>query len=586
MSLQEVTQTPRSAGEQRLRSRIEAHLKLIYGERADGLVDRVVAAMRYEHEVAEPPPYQNYWDEADCWMITYATSVRAEGEHGLQTLQRFCDQHLADSINGLHILPFYPYSSDDGFAVMDYRSVNEAAGSWEDIESIAGRYRLMADLVINHASSQSAWFQNFISQKDPGKDYFKEALPEDDLSKVVRPRSTPLRTEVETVNGKRWVWCTFGPDQVDLDFANPEVLLEFIEIIRLYLDKGVNVFRLDAVAFLWKEAGTPSLHDQRTHEIIKLLRTLIDFYDPSVMLITETNVPNRDNLTYFGNSNEAHAIYNFSLPPLLIHTLLTGDCRHLKTWMMSMPPARGGTTYFNFIASHDGIGLRPVVGLLSEAERSRLLETLKSFGGRISLRTGPDGAERPYEVNISLIDALAGTEEGRDDFQVDRFICAHAIMLALEGIPGIYIHSFLGTPNDYEGLARTGKYRSINRRTWEEAEIDALLDDPESLQSQVLTRLRHLIRLRRAQQAFHPNAVQFTMQLGLHLFGIWRQSTDRRQDVFSISNVSDQPQSLELANVNLVSTDSWHDLISGERLVEGQMTLELAPYQTVWLTNS
>ena len=443
----------------------------------------------------------------------------------------------------------------------------------------------MADLVINHASSQSKWFQNFISRKDPGKDYFKETSPDEDLSMVVRPRSTPLRTEVETVDGKRWVWCTFGPDQVDLDFGNPEVLLEFVEIIRFYLANGIRVLRLDAVAFLWKEPGTSSLHDQRTHEIIKLLRTLIDFYDPSVMIITETNVPNRDNLTYFGNSNEAHAIYNFSLPPLMVHTLLTGDCRHLKTWMMSMPPARGGTTYFNFLASHDGIGMRPADGLLSEAEKTRLLETLQSFGGRISLRTGPDGAAKPYEANISLIDALAGTEEGRDEFQVERFVCAHAIMLALEGIPGIYIHSMLGTPNDYEGLARTGRFRSINRRVWERDELEKLLADADSLQSRVLSRMSHLIRLRRGQKAFHPNSIQFTMNLGLQTFGIWRQSTDRRQDVFSISNITHEPQSLDLTNVNLSSTEKWRDLISGERVEEGQVTLDLEPYQTVWLTN-
>ena len=569
----------------RLRSRIDSHLEVIYGEQAKDLVAPVIEAMRYAEDVSEPAPYQNYWDESDCWMITYATSIHESGEPGLQTLQAFCDRYLSDTVNGLHILPFYPFSSDDGFAVTDYLAVNDAAGSWDDIQSIAGRYRLMSDLVINHVSSQSAWFQNFLSRKDPGKDYFKETKPDEDLSLVVRPRSTPLRTEVETVDGKRWVWCTFGPDQVDLDFGNPEVLLRFLEIIRFYLENGVRVLRLDAVAFLWKEPGTTSLHDQRTHEIIKLLRTLIDFYDPSVMLITETNVPNRDNLTYFGNSNEAHAIYNFSLPPLLIHTLLTGDCRHLKTWMMSMPPARGGTTYFNFIASHDGIGMRPVDGLLSQAERSRLMETLTGFGGRISLRTGPDGAAHPYEVNISLIDALAGTEDGRDEFQIERFVCAHAIMLAIEGIPGIYIHSLLGTPNDNEGLARTGQYRSINRHTWEQEEIVKLLDDPDSVQSIILSRLRHLIKLRREQQAFHPNAVQFTMQLGLQTFGIWRQSSDRRQDIFSISNISNERQSVELASINLVSTDDWRDLISGDRINEGQTVLELRPYQTVWLTN-
>ncbi|MDX1517305.1 MAG: sugar phosphorylase [Woeseiaceae bacterium] len=570
----------------RLQARVRTHLGLIYGEeKAQDLVAPVIDAMRYDAPLREPRPYRNYWDEKDCWMIAYATSVREPGEAGLATLMRFCDEHLREAINGVHVLPFYPYSSDDGFAVIDYLAVDETAGSWDDIRALAARYRLMADLVINHASSRSQWFQNFISRKDPGKDYFKETSPEEDLSQVVRPRSTPLRNKVETVDGDRWVWCTFGPDQVDLDFGNPEVLLRFVEIVRFYLEQGVRVLRLDAVAFLWKEPGTSSLHDQRTHEIVKLLRTLVEFHDPSVMLITETNVPNRDNLTYFGNANEAHAIYNFSLPPLLIHSLLTGNCRHLKTWMMSMPPARHGTAYLNFIASHDGIGLRPTDGLLSPGERDAMLQALIGFGGKISMRTGPDGAPHPYEVNISLIDALSGTVDGPDKFRIERFLCAHAIMLALEGIPAIYIHSLLGTSNDYEGLARTGRYRSINRRSWSRAEIESLLDDPDSQQSQALRGLTGLLELRRRQKAFHPNAIQFTLQLGLEIFGIWRQSIDRRQDIFSISNVTREPRTVELENINLVSTERWRDLISGREIEDGQTSLELSPYQTVWLSN-
>ncbi|MGD2166519.1 MAG: alpha-amylase family glycosyl hydrolase, partial [Gammaproteobacteria bacterium] len=416
----------RKSGIRALRASVRQHLELIYGpSRARRLVTPVVEAMRYGGKYATPEPFRNCWDETDCWVITYAGTIHERGRPGLQSLLEFLDEHLADSINGVHVLPFFPHSSDGGFAVIDYYSVDEEAGSWEDVRAIAQHYRLMADVVINHASSQSQWFRNFVERKDPGRDYFKEVSPDDDLSQVVRPRSTPLRNKVETADGERWVWCTFGPDQIDFDFSNPEVLLRFIEIIRHYLDNGIRVLRLDAVAFLWKEPGTSSLHDQRTHEIVKLFRTLMEHYEHDVMLITETNVPNRDNLTYFGNANEAHAIYNFSLPPLLIHTLLTGDCRHLKTWMMSMPPARNGTAYLNFIASHDGIGLRPADGLLSATEMTKLLDALTSFGGRISMRTGPGGEARPYEANISLFDALAGTIAGADSHQIERFICAH-----------------------------------------------------------------------------------------------------------------------------------------------------------------
>ena len=571
---------------ERLRARVRAHLDVIYGEEhSQDLVGPVIEAMRYASSLREPEPYKNYWDEKDCWLITYATTITEPGKPGLRTMADFCDTHLQDAINGMDVLPFYPYSSDDGFAVTDYLAVDERAGSWEDVRELARRYRLMADLVINHASSQSTWFQNFLSRRDPGKDYFKETTPDEDVSQVIRPRSTPLRIKVETVDGDRWVWCTFGPDQVDLDFANPEVLLRFVEIVRFYLEQGIRVLRLDAVAFLWKEPGTTCMHDQRTHEIVKLFRTLVEFYDPSTMLITETNVPNRDNLTYFGNSNEAHAIYNFSLPPLLIFTLLTGDCRHLKTWMMSMPPARYGTAYLNFIASHDGVGLRPTDGLLSPGERDRLLATLGSFGGQISMRTGPDGAPHPYEANISLIDALAGTIDGPDEHQLARFECAHAIMLALEGIPAIYIHSLLGSRNDHEGVARTGQYRSINRHSWAREELEAALGDPSSLHSQAFSRLTALLKLRRRQKAFHPNAIQFTMQLGLEIFGVWRQSIDREQDIFSVSNVTHEPRDVELANINLVSTERWSDLISGEVIEEGQRVLRLEPYQTVWLSN-
>ena len=573
-------------GAKRLHDRVRAHLEFIYGEdTATALVPRVIEAMRYGPSLQEPEPYQNYWDESDCWLITYANSIREPNEPGLRTLKRFCDDHLSDAINGVHVLPFYPYSSDDGFAVVDYVAVDERAGNWEDVNALAKDYRLMADLVINHGSSQSRWFRNFLKRKDPGKDYFKETTPDEDVSKVIRPRSTPLRVKVETSDGDRWVWCTFGPDQVDFDFANPEVLLEFVRIVRFYLEQGVRVFRMDAVAFLWKEPGTTSMHDQRTHEIIKLFRTLVDFYDPSTMLITETNVPNRDNLTYFGNSNEAHAIYNFSLPPLLIDTLVTGDCRHLKTWMMSMPPARYGTAYLNFIASHDGIGLRPTAGLLSLGERDKLLDTLGRFGGKVSMRTGPDHAPEPYEVNISLIDALAGTKEGRDEFQLARFECAHAIMLALEGIPAVYIHSVLGTPNDNERLARTGRYRSINRHRWSLEELETVLSDPTSLQARAFDRITALLKLRRKQKAFHPNAIQFTMQLGLEIFGVWRQSNDREQSIFSISNVTKKARDLDLENINLVSTERWTDLISGVEIQEGQKSLRLEPYQTVWLSD-
>lgn len=574
----------------RLRDRVRQHLEVIYAEvpgvEADaGLVASLLDTMRLGAEVQAPEPYVNHWSERDALLITYGDSLLGVDEKPLHTLKRFLDAHANDVLSGVHILPFYPWTSDDGFAVLDYSSVNEALGNWQDIRAIAGDYDLMADLVINHCSSRSAWFESFLRDEEPGRDYFFTASPEVDLSAVVRPRTSPLLRPVETPRGTRHVWCTFSHDQVDLDFRNPEVLRQFVAILRLYLDQGVRIIRLDAIAFLWKIPGTSCLNLPQTHEVVRLLRTLVEHARPDALLITETNIPNRENLSYFGNANEAHCVYNFSLPPLLINTLLTGDCTYLRQWLMSMPPAQNGTTYFNFIASHDGIGLRPAEGLLSDEELAALIGTLQRFGGRVSWRALEGGEQRPYEVNIALYDALQGTVSGSDSLGLQRFVCAHAIMFALEGIPGVYIHSLLGTRNDYQRLQHSGHNRAINRHQWQWPALEAELADPDSHHHQVLVQLQALLRTRGRQPAFHPNATQFTLQLGTAMLGFWRQSQDRRQSIFCVSNVSNQPCELNLRDLNLIETDRWRDLISGEQFAGVDHTLTLKPYQSVWLSN-
>lgn len=575
-----------------LHDKVKHHLESIYADVALDVSYETLATelmntigIQQQTDIASPQSHHNYWDEEDIIMITYGDSVIDEDERPLVTLNKFMHRYCKNTINNVHILPFFPYSSDDGFSVIDYSTVNEALGSWDDIEAIAKDYGLMTDLVINHCSARSVWFDNFVKGEGPGSDFFFTADPADDLSLVTRPRVSPLLRETETADGTKYVWCTFSHDQVDFDFRNPKVLLAFIDIIKLYIDKGAKIFRLDAVAFLWKIVGTNSINLFQTHEVIRLIRTLIEHVDPSIIIITETNIPNRENLTYFGNANEAHAIYNFSLPPLLVNTLVSGDCTYLKSWMMSMPPAQNGTAYFNFIASHDGIGLRPAEGLLSEEEISDLVHAMQHFGGKVSWRASEHGQQKPYEINITLFDALQGTIKGPDKYQVDRFICAHAIMLGMEGIPGIYIHSLLGTSNDYEKVANTGQNRSINRKRWDFNELEALLDSPFSQHHKVLTRISQLIRIRKAQPAFHPNATQFTLQLGNQIFGYWRQSLDRKQSIFCISNICDEEQTILLSDINLIGTDNWIDLITRDEISLSSGFLQMKPYQVLWISN-
>ncbi|MBJ2137183.1 sugar phosphorylase [Paraglaciecola chathamensis] len=571
---------------------VEHHLAVIYNDielaqSYQEIASQLLDTMGFKEDVQMTPPlrHHNNWTQEDAVLITYGDSIESPGEKPLSTLHTFLTNCCAKNINSVHILPFFPYSSDDGFSVIDYSSVNESLGDWEDIKRIASDFRLMSDVVINHCSSRSAWFDNFIKGEGPGSDFFFTASPDEDLSNVVRPRISPLLRETETATGIEHVWCTFSHDQVDFDFRNPKVLQTFVSIIRQYLDNGVRIFRLDAVAFLWKKIGTSSINLEQTHEAVRLLRTLIEYAQPDAIIITETNIPNRENLAYLGNANEAHAIYNFSLPPLLVNTLITGDCHYLKSWLMSMPPAQNGTTYFNFIASHDGIGLRPAEGLLEDEELTVLVNTMQNFGGRISWRASENGQQKAYEINIALYDALQGTTKGTDKWGFQRFMCAHAIMLGLEGIPGIYIHSLLATSNDYERVKNTSHNRAINRHKWQYDALQEQLESPYSQHHRVLNAMGDLLTIRRQQVAFHPNATQFTLQLGSKIFGFWRQSIDRRQSIFCLSNICDETQEVHLSDINLVGTDEWIDLITKQPIYATDCSLELAPYQTMWISN-
>lgn len=570
-----------------VKSRIIEHLTFIYPDvNLDELSSQIIEAIGIDGEQDCSPVNVNLWSEEDCLLITYGDSILHENEKPLHTLKQFLDNRLKPIFNAVHILPFFPYSSDDGFSVIDYKQVNNTLGDWGDIEAIGNDYTLMSDLVINHGSSQSEWFKNFLKNENPGKDYYFSVEEDADVSQVVRPRSTPLLVPYETKDGRKHLWCTFSPDQVDFDFSNPRLLLEFIRIIRLYLDKGVKIFRLDAVAFLWKQIGSSSIHLPQTHEVVQLIRTIIEHHTPDAIIITETNVPNSENLTYYGNGNEAHMVYNFSLPPLLLYSLLSGNCKHLKAWMMSMPQSQKGNCYFNFIASHDGIGLRPLDGLISEEEKQLLVDTALGFGGRVTTRRAREGHDKPYELNIALYDACKGTiYGGEDQWQSQRFICAHTIMMALEGMPAFYIHSLFGTLNDQAGVAKTGQNRSINRHKWNKTELDSLLDDPLSHHHNVFNALLERLAIRKKQPAFHPNALQFTMHLGEQILAFRRVCLIDDQQIVSLNNITSEILELNLSALNLDLDKKWRDLLTDEAFGNDAVIL-LRPYDSLWLSST
>ncbi len=552
---------------------IARHLQIIYKTNfSEGLVNRILAMTNMQYNG------KTRWNEKDIVLITYGNSICSASEKPLKTLRRFAGRYLAGLFSTIHILPFFPYTSDDGFAVSDFMQVNPDLGTWDDLTSFTPDFTLMADLVINHVSSAHPWFQNYLQNLDPGRDYFIEAFPGSDYTRVVRPRSTPLFTRYITSGGPRDVWTTFSADQVDLDFSNPEVLLEMIRTMIFYIARGIRIIRLDAIAFLWKQPGTTSLHLPETHEIVKLLRDIAAYICPGTLILTETNVPNRENWSYFGSHDEAHMVYQFSLPPLLLHALHTGNAGYLNRWVQEIPVTSEDQTFLNYTASHDGIGVRPLEGLLPAGEIDRLISGMTGFGGMVSKKINANGSQSPYEINITYLDAMKGTQLGPDNFQEERFVTSQAIMMALRGIPAVYIHSLLGTTNDYAGIETSGRARSINRKQLKEEEISGLLAS-DTMQRRLFERLTHLMRIRRNCPAFHPGCRQELLELDNSVLAFTRTDMKTGLQVICLSNMSVHP--FEIKSLLPANKKRW-DLISGEQ-VTSESPILLKSCQTRWI---
>ena len=239
--------------------RIQTILAFLYGTQlAKNLWPKFESLLQNYRQAAAPSrqqPLKPALSERDAILITYGDQVQAPSIPPLNTLSKFLQEYAAGIISSLHILPFFPYSSDDGFSVIDYRQVDPQLGAWEDIENIGANFRLMIDAVINHISRESPWFQGFLRSEPPFKDFFITVEPGTDLSQVVRPRALPLLTSVDTAQGRTLVWTTFSADQIDLNYANPDVLQEITDLLLFYAARGGEFIRLDAIAYLWKEIG-------------------------------------------------------------------------------------------------------------------------------------------------------------------------------------------------------------------------------------------------------------------------------------------------------------------------------------------
>lgn len=574
--------------------RLRASLTSVYGSAtAEQIIQTLFPRIEKVRSSRSTPPggddaLRPTPDERDVILITYGDQIQEPGAPPLRTLYEVISERAGDVINGVHILPFYPYTSDDGFSVVDYRQVNPALGSWEDVRRLTNRYQVMFDAVINHISAASPWFQAFLHGETPYTNYFIVVDPAVDLSAVVRPRTLPLLTEFKTARGAQHVWTTFSSDQIDLNYGSPDLLIDIMDVLLFYVEQGARLIRLDAIGFIWKEIGTSCIHLPQAHALIQAMRAVLDLAAPDVLLVTETNVPHHENVSYFGDgANEAQMVYNFTLPPLTLHTFHTQDATALSAWAATLAPPSMQTTFFNFMASHDGIGVRPLEGILPQPAIDALVERTVTHGGLVNFRTNPDGSQAPYELNIVYFDALNDPAAGEPiSVQIDRFLASQAILLSLAGVPGIYIHSLFGSRNWREGVAHTGQNRTINRRKFQRSALEAALNDPESLPSQVFAGYRRLLAARIGERAFHPNAGQQIVHLDPAIFSFVRTSIDGDCRVLCLHNVSAHSVRLavEPGQVGLAGAASMVDLISGAAIpCQDGLTLDIPPYGVFWL---
>ncbi|EAC3780824.1 alpha-amylase [Listeria monocytogenes] len=551
------------------------------------LVNQIEVKLRKIYQTAYQPAYlkkmlacaENYSNntrgsidtisEKNVYLIAYGDSIFEKNKHPLQTLNEFLQEYAQDAITDVHLLPIFPSTSDDGFSVTDYKQIDEQLGDWDDVQKMSENFRVMLDFVANHMSKSSDWFKRFSDNEAPYNQFFIEKDSQFDYKNVTRPRTSPLFHKYE--NGKE-LWTTFSEDQLDLNVRNIDCLVALTDVLLFYASKQATSIRLDAIGFLWKTSGTTCMHLPETHEIISLWRLLIDELYPNLQIITETNVPHEENISYFGDGeNEANMVYQFPLPPLVLHTFTCHDTTKLSKWAKSISQVSDTATYFNFLASHDGIGMRPATGILSDEEINSLVQKAVQNGGQVSYKDNADGTQSVYELNINYGEALQNPgEDTTEELVTKKIIAAHSILLTLQGVPAIYYHSLLGSKNDLVGYEESGINRRINREKLEKNQLVHELKT-DTYRKTIFTSLKKLVQIRRNHTAFSPFATQEILDLGPDVFAIKRES--EKECIYGIINVTSH-------NIRKTLAFSGTNLLTNQPVAS---ELDLTAYEVVWI---
>ena len=579
-----------------------ARLRFLYGEDKAGEampeLERILR-VHHAHKSQELVEAENGCDpkerftEKDMVLITYGDMVEGEEDSPLESLHKFVATMNRGAINTLHLLPFFPYSSDRGFSVVDYTRVDPKLGTWEDIHKMGVDYDLMFDGVFNHCSSRSRMFRHFLNGNPFYQGFFISYNSPDDLtldqrSKIFRPRTSDILTRFDTYFGSKYVWTTFSEDQIDLNFRNPAVLLRVIDGLLLYVRNGADILRLDAVTYIWAEPGTECVHLPETHEIVKLIRDVMNLVAPGVALLTETNVPHRENVSYFGNGqDEAHMVYNFALPPLVLYTFYKEDTAALSRWAGEMRNPSDVATFFNILDTHDGVGLMGVKEILPGEEIRFLIASATERGAYVSYKMTERGTEEPYEINSTWWSAINGNHDEEDmALQVKRYVASRSIALILQGVPGLYTHGAIGSLNDHNLVKRTNVKRDVNRAVINVQNLMGEVKDPGSKMSRLARQWPRLSLTRTGERAFHPHGDQKVLTLSPQIFTVLRTSPEGDERILTMTNVADKKVELEISLSDIgIEANHWVDLIN-EREYDtssGKLSVNLAPYDVVWM---
>ncbi len=543
------------------------------------ILDNFSEKSRYE-EISE----DEKWDESFAVLITYADGVYKKGETTLVTLRELLSKYFGSLSKVVHILPFLKSTSDGGFAVSSHKSLEEKFGSWEDLKSISNNHYLMADLVLNHVSSSHPWVQQFIKCQEPGLSNVFSPSQDLDWKNVIRPRSSSLFSQINTEDGQKQVWTTFGPDQIDLNWLNPKMTIDFLNLIITYLSNGIKWLRLDAVGFIWKEPGTTCLHLPKAHSIVKILRILLNDLLKDGVLITETNVPQKENLSYLIPEDEADMAYNFPLPPLLLEAIISSRADILNSWICDWPELPKTTTLFNFTASHDGVGLRALEGLMNEQRIKDLLINCEKRGGLVSHRRLSNGEDKPYELNISWWSAMEDPGRDSNRFQYERFLLTQLLVMSLKGVPAFYLPALLASENDIKSFSMTGQRRDLNREKFKSEKLAAVFNNPESYANKNLKYLRHAMDVRAKLSQFHPQSHMECLSKNRADIVALKRGIGSKA-VFTIHNMTENKINYRFIDYEfnkLIKNDlNMQDYLTSNKY--NSNNIELDPFQVIWL---